>query len=177
MPETPDAFDVPEPGSPDARALTGAVTRLRRALRASIRTEHPWEQLPMAQLELLQACAERSSVRVSELSARQRLAQSTVSGLVAQLARSGLVSREVDSKDRRAAAVRVTELGRARLAEWTRAHERRLEYALTALAEPERAAIRAALPALTHLAERLEEAGAPPGPDETGGGRTPALGS
>jgi hypothetical protein len=34
--------------------LTDVVTRLRRALRSSIRTEYPWESLPMAQVELLQ---------------------------------------------------------------------------------------------------------------------------
>ncbi|WP_371618693.1 MarR family winged helix-turn-helix transcriptional regulator [Streptomyces sp. NBC_00454] len=138
--------------------MTAVVTRLRRALRASIRTEYPWEQLPMAQVELLQVCAERSPVRVSELAARQRLAQSTVSGLIAQMVKAGLVSREVDGADRRAAAVSATAIGHERLAAWTRAHERRLEHALTALPEAERAAIRAALPALSRLAARLEDA-------------------
>lgn len=156
MPGAPDAR--PGADSPEARALTAAVTRLRRALRASIRTEYPWEQLPMAQVELLQVCVEHSPVRVSELAARQRLAQSTVSGLVATMATNGLVKREVDSEDRRAAAVSATDTGRLRLAAWTRAHERRLGHALTALPDADRAALRAALPALTRLAARLEEA-------------------
>jgi len=38
----------------DAWLLTELVTRLRRVLRASIRTDYPWESLPMAQVELLQ---------------------------------------------------------------------------------------------------------------------------
>ncbi len=156
VPGAPDA--PPGEGSPEARALTAAVTRLRRALRASIRTDYPWEQLPMAQVELLQVCVEHSPVRVSELAARTRLAQSTVSGLIAQLATSGLVRREVDSQDRRAAAVSATDTGRLRLAAWARAHERRLEHALTALPDADRTALRAALPALTRLAARLEEA-------------------
>ncbi|MCJ0873403.1 MarR family winged helix-turn-helix transcriptional regulator [Streptomyces sp. AP-93] len=161
-PDSPDSPDTPVTppggGSPEARALTAAVTRLRRALRASIRTEYPWEQLPMAQVELLQVCVEHSPVRVSELAARTRLAQSTVSGLIAQLTMNGLVSRGVDSEDRRAAAVSATDSGRLRLAAWTRAHERRLEHALTALPDADRAALHVALPALTRLAARLEEA-------------------
>ncbi|MER5485129.1 MarR family winged helix-turn-helix transcriptional regulator [Streptomyces sp. NPDC002812] len=159
MPGPPGAPDAqPGAGSPDARELTAAVTRLRRALRASIRTEYPWEQLPMAQVELLQVCVAHSPVRVSELAARQRLAQSTVSGLVATMVLNGLVTRAVDSEDRRAAAVSATDAGRLRLAAWTRAHERRLEHALTALSDADREALRTALPALARLAARLEDA-------------------
>ncbi|MFD5145078.1 MarR family winged helix-turn-helix transcriptional regulator [Streptomyces sp. NPDC058401] len=159
MPGTPGAPEAqPGSGSPEARALTAAVTRLRRALRSSIRTEYPWEHLPMAQVELLQVCVEHSPVRVSELAARRRLAQSTVSGLVATMVRNGLMTRAVDSGDRRAAAVSATDAGRLRLAAWTRAHERRLDHALTALPDADRAALRAALPALARLAACLEDA-------------------
>ena len=42
----------------DARQLTDVVTRLRRALRKSIRTDYPWESLPMAQVELLMSLAD-----------------------------------------------------------------------------------------------------------------------
>ncbi|MCX4782953.1 MarR family winged helix-turn-helix transcriptional regulator [Streptomyces sp. NBC_01264] len=119
--------------------------------------------LPMAQVELLQVCVEHSPVRVSELASHQRLAQSTVSGLVATTATNGLVIREVDSEvdseERRAAAVRATDAGRLRLAAWTRAHERRLEHALTALPHADRAALRTALPAPTRLAASLEDGG------------------
>ncbi|SEG83720.1 transcriptional regulator, MarR family [Actinacidiphila yanglinensis] len=139
----------------DSRRLTEAVTRLRRALRASIRTDYPWETLPMAQVELLQVLAERSPARVSELAARQRLANSTVSGLVSQMIGSGLVTRDVDPGERRAAAVALTDAGREQLAAWTRAHERRLDGALAALDDADRAAVRAALPALFRLAEHL----------------------
>jgi DNA-binding MarR family transcriptional regulator len=139
----------------DARRLTEAVTRLRRALRASIRTDYPWETLPMAQVELLQVLAERSPARVSELATRQRLANSTVSGLIGQMITSGLVTRDVDPGERRAAAVSLTDLGREQLAAWTRAHERRLDAALAALDDTDRAAVRAALPALFHLVDHL----------------------
>ncbi|WP_151483781.1 MarR family winged helix-turn-helix transcriptional regulator [Streptomyces albicerus] len=141
----------------DARLLTEAVTRLRRALRASIRTDYPWETLPMAQVELLQVLGEHSPARISDLAARQRLAPSTVSGLIGQMITAGLVAREVDPADRRASVVTLTDAGRDQLAAWTTAHERRMDAALATLDETERAALSGALPALFRLAENLGE--------------------
>ncbi|MCQ9179258.1 MarR family winged helix-turn-helix transcriptional regulator [Streptomyces sp. IBSBF 2953] len=147
----------------DARLLTEAVTRLRRALRASIRTDYPWETLPMAQVELLQVLGEHSPARISDLATRQRLAPSTVSGLIGQMINAGLVVREIDPADRRASVVTLTDTGREQLAAWTAAHERRLDAALTALDDTERAAVADALPALFRLAEHLGEPGDGPG--------------
>ncbi|MCX3058838.1 MarR family winged helix-turn-helix transcriptional regulator [Streptomyces beihaiensis] len=147
----------PRPDGPDARRLTEAVTRLRRALRASIRTDYPWETLPMAQVELLQVLGKHSPSRVSDLAARQRLAPSTVSGLIGQMINAGLVARGVDPADRRASVVTLTDSGRDQLAAWTAAHERRLAGALDALDDDARAAITGALPALFQLAENLGE--------------------
>jgi DNA-binding MarR family transcriptional regulator len=144
-------------GEPEARLLTEAVTRLRRALRSSIRTDYPWETLPMAQVELLQVLGEHSPVRISDLAARRRLAPSTVSGLIGQMIAAGLVTREVDSADRRASVVTLTGAGRAKLDAWTTAHERRIDAALAALDDSSRAAITRALPALFQLAEQLDE--------------------
>ncbi|MCX4549754.1 MarR family winged helix-turn-helix transcriptional regulator [Streptomyces sp. NBC_01387] len=151
----------PTPGDdvPDARLLTEAVTRLRRALRASIRTDYPWETLPMAQVELLQVLAEHSPTRISDVAARQRLANSTVSGLVGQMITSGLVARAVDPEDRRASVVTLTTAGRDQLKAWTDAHERRLATALATLDGPDRAAVGAALPALLRIAEQLDDSG------------------
>ncbi|WP_306184804.1 MULTISPECIES: MarR family winged helix-turn-helix transcriptional regulator [unclassified Streptomyces] len=142
---------------PEARLLTEAVTRLRRALRSSIRTDYPWESLPMAQVELLQVLGEHSPTRISDLAARRRLAPSTVSGLIGQMITAGLVTRDVDSADRRASVVTLTDAGREQLAAWTAAHERRIDAALAELDDSSRAAITGALPALFQLAERLGE--------------------
>jgi DNA-binding MarR family transcriptional regulator len=142
---------------PDARLLTEAITRLRRALRSSIRTDYPWETLPMAQVELLQVLGEHSPARISDLAARRRLAPSTVSGLIGQMITAGLVARDVDPADRRASVVTLTDAGREKLAAWTTAHERRMDTALAALHDSERTAIVNALPALFRLAEHLGE--------------------
>ena len=116
------------------------MTRLRRALRASIRTEYPWETLPMAQVELLQVLGEHSPARVGDLALRQHLAASTVSGLIGQMITSGLVTRDVDPADRRASVVTLTDAGRAQLNAWAQAHERRMDAALATLDETDRAA-------------------------------------
>lgn len=143
----------------DLHQLTDVVNRLRRALRTSIRTDYPWETLPMAQVEVLQTLAEASPTRVSDLASRMRLAQSTVSGLLGQMMAASLVERSIDTSDRRQSVVTLTEQGKAQLADWQQAHERRLASAVTDLASGDRAAIATALPALDRLVARLRDPG------------------
>jgi DNA-binding MarR family transcriptional regulator len=139
----------------DARGLTDVVARLRRVLRSSIRTDYPWESLPMAQVELLQSLAESAPARVGDLAARLRLAPSTVSGLISQMIMSGLVERGTDAHDRRVAVVALSDGGSRQLREWNAAHQRRIAGALAELEPGERAAIDGALPALSRLVDRL----------------------
>jgi len=161
--------------APDTTAhrLTDVVTRLRRALRTSIRTEYPWEALPMAQIELMQALSDQSPARVGDLAARQRLSTSTVSGLISQLMTAGLVVRGTHAEDRRVAVVELTDAGRGQLADWQAAHQRRIGAALERLAPDEQDAVAAALPALAKLVEFLvagsgPEAGSGSGPGTEG---------
>lgn len=139
----------------DTRLLTEAVTGLRRVLRASMRTEYPWETLPIAQVEILQSLAEAEPARAGELAERLRLAPNTVSGLISRLMTAGLVDRSTDATDRRVSVVQLTQPGRERLAAWQEAHERRIGAALDALSPEHRAALGAALPAMAELVEHL----------------------
>src|SRR5512139_1521465 len=139
------------PADSAAYRLTDVVTRLRRALRTSIRTEYPWESLPMAQIELMQSLNDSSPARVGDLAARLRLSASTVSGLISQLMSAGLVNRGTHPEDRRVAVVGLTEAGHAQLAGWQAAHQRRIGAALGQLSEEDRGAVTAALPALAKL--------------------------
>jgi DNA-binding MarR family transcriptional regulator len=143
----------------DAEALTDVVNRLRRVLRAGIRTDYPWETLPMAQIELLQCLRdhEPAGIRVGEICATLHLAPATTSGLVQQLVEAGTATRDADPADRRAAVVRLTKAGRRQLLDWQKAHERRLGTALGQLSAPQRAAISAAVPALAVLVDKLSE--------------------
>ncbi|MFJ3792463.1 MarR family winged helix-turn-helix transcriptional regulator [Kitasatospora sp. NPDC090091] len=150
--ETPT--DLAPPALERARRLTDVVTRLRRALRSSIRTDYPWESLPMAQVELLQTLA-AAPLRVGELADRQRLAPNTVSGLVGKLLEAGFVDRQADPGDRRTARIALTPAGRRQLDDWQHAHERRIATALGTLSPADREAVMQALPALDSLARAL----------------------
>ncbi|WP_163507548.1 MarR family winged helix-turn-helix transcriptional regulator [Fodinicola acaciae] len=139
----------------DVAALTDVVARLRRALRSSIRTDYPYESLPIAQVELMQALGEVPSLRIGDLASQLRLAANTVSGLASQLIDAGLVDRQADPADRRAGLLTLTAAGRQKLSDWQAAHERRIGAALATLAEQDRAAITAAIPALARLVATL----------------------
>ncbi len=66
-------------GSGEGWALTEVITRLRRALRSSVREEFAWESLPMAQVEFLQRLSSESGLRIVELARKHRMATNTVS--------------------------------------------------------------------------------------------------
>ena len=149
-----DRVAAPAPVS-DAGGLAAVVTRLRRVLRTSIRTDYPWEQLPMARVELLLALDEHQPARIGELARRLRLAPNTVSGLVQVLVETGLVSRGPDATDRRVVVVTLTGAGRRQLNDWELAHQERLGGALEGLTAADQHSVVAALPALNRLVDRL----------------------
>ncbi|MEU9130886.1 MarR family transcriptional regulator [Kitasatospora sp. NPDC048540] len=155
-----------------AQRLTDVITRLRRALRSSIRTDYPWESLPMAQVELLQTLA-AAPLRVGELAERQRLAPNTVSGLIGKLLDAGFVDRQADPGDRRTARIALTEAGHRQLHDWRQAHERRLADALESLSPENRDAVMLALPGLEQLARSLTSGGG----SSTGGSSATVTGS
>jgi DNA-binding MarR family transcriptional regulator len=144
----------------DAWLLTDIVTRLRRVLRASIRSDYPWETLPMAQVEILQRLADEPGLRLRELATRHRLANNTVSTLIQQMVIADLVTRNPDPADRRAVQLFLTATGNELLSSWRQAHERRFESALDKLEPGDRSAVLAALPALSRLVEKMEDADA-----------------
>ncbi len=139
-----------------AWTLADIITRMRRALRASVRSDIPWEKLPMAQVEILQRLDDEPGIRIIDLAKRHRLATNTVSTLIQQMVVSDLVIRTTAPTDRRAVCLDLTELGRASLHGWLRANETRLTTALAELSVEEQRTIDDALPALAALAAQLE---------------------
>jgi hypothetical protein len=130
--------------SVDVRALTEVVGRLRRTLRRSIRTDYPWEQLPMARVELMHALSELGgSARVGEL--------------VQRLIDDGLAERMVDPLDRRASVIALMPAGAEELERWTDANDTRIRAAMGSLPSTDQTAIRQALPALQSLVDALEQ--------------------
>ena len=155
----------------DATELAAIVTRLRRILRTAVRSDYPWEILPMAQVEILQRLAEEPGLRVRDLADRHRLAPNTISTLIQQMVTAGLVTREPDATDRRAVTVSLTAVGEQALAGWSMANRYRLEAALAELPDRDRRTIAAAVPALSRLVaelERVDRDGARPAAADAG---------
>lgn len=140
----------------DVGTLAAVVARLRRVLRASIRSDYAWERLPMAQVEILHRLAEEPGLRISDLATRHRLAVNTVSNLIQQMVVAGLVERIPDEVDRRAVAINLTTAGRHELETWLEANNARLARAMSQLSPHDQRAIAEMLPSLGRLVEQLE---------------------
>jgi hypothetical protein len=77
---------------------------------------------------------------------------------------AGLITRAGREEDRRTASLRLTAAGEVAVGRWQRLNEELLRTALTALAQPTRGVLDAALPALRELAGAIDAlADAPPG--------------
>lgn len=153
------------PSASRVRELTDVITRMRRALRRSIRADYPWEARPMAQIEVLQMLQETGAVRLGDLADRLNLAQSTVSSLVGRLLADGLVERDTDQRDRRAALIRLSPPGTTQLADWDLAHQQRLGRALRTLTPSDGTKVQDALPALARLVDALNAEASAKGAD------------
>ncbi len=106
------------------------VAALREALRAFLRESEltarkngltPQRHLLLLMIKGAPDGSERSTV--TELAARLRLAQTTVTDLVRRAEDAGLVAREQSDVDARVAILRLTEEGEQRLARSFRAHD------------------------------------------------------
>ena len=75
----------------------------------------------------------RDGLRMSHLSAHLKVSNGNVTGIVDSLIHEGLVTRQVDSHDKRATTVRLTCLGIDRFAVMARAHERWIDTMFTEL--------------------------------------------
>ncbi len=140
----------------DLDALADVVTRLRRALRRVVRSDLPFETLPMAQIEVMQLLAERPGLRAGEVGDALLLAPTTVSTLIGTLLAQDLIDRQPDPADRRAWRLVLTAEGEARLADWQQSNRRVMRSAASGLADEDLVALRNALPALTRLVTELD---------------------
>jgi len=75
----------------------------------------------------------RDGLRMSHLSAHLKVSNGNVTGIVDSLIHEGLVTRRVDSDDKRATTVRLTRLGIDRFVAMARAHERWIDTMFTEL--------------------------------------------
>lgn len=75
----------------------------------------------------------RDGLRMSHLSAHLKVSNGNVTGIVDSLIHEGLVTRRVDSHDKRATTVRLTRHGIERFAAMARSHERWIDTMFTEL--------------------------------------------
>ena len=101
--------------------------RLRGSLRTEFDTTLPRFDV-MATLDRY-----RDGLRMSHLSAHLKVSNGNVTGIVDSLIHEGLITREVDSDDKRATTVRLTRHGIERFAIMARAHERWIDTMFTEL--------------------------------------------
>jgi DNA-binding MarR family transcriptional regulator len=142
---------------PVADDLMATLSSLRRAVRRRVRRDWPHRPLPESEVELLRLVRERPGIRVQDAAAGLGVAANTVSTLVRHLLDRGLLVRDADPDDGRAARLSLSAGALARIADWRDRRQRIVSAAFEALPADERRAIVAALPGLHHLADRLGE--------------------
>jgi DNA-binding MarR family transcriptional regulator len=132
----------------EALQLVIALHRLLRGLRkANIAAPHPTQFIVLALL------AQHGALRVGELAARIPCPQPTATTTVAGLQTAGLVTREVDPADGRAALVLITEAGRRTVRAAAQREAEALAALLATVEEEDLRILRAAIPLLSGLAE------------------------
>jgi len=115
------------------------------------------ERLSFTTLSVLHTLARGGPMRLTELTASEQVTQSAVTQIVTKLERDGLVERRPHPSDGRAVLVHLTAAGRS-IVDGRRADRRAHLAALTGrLTRDERAAVAAALPALTRMVELSKE--------------------
>ena len=147
----------------DAAELLAAIGAVRRVARRAVRTAANGDPLPPARSELLRLAARRPGIGVAEAAAELRLAPNSVSTMVSKLTEDGLLSRGRVESDGRSVRLTVTEAGAARIEQWQDIRTDLVGRALDGLAPADRQALMTAIPALTLLAELMEELLSPGG--------------
>jgi DNA-binding MarR family transcriptional regulator len=141
----------------DAGELLAAIGAVRRVARRAVRSAVDAEALPPARSELLRLAARRPGIGVAEAAQELRLAPNSVSTMVSKLTEDGLLSRGRDAADGRSVRLTVTEAGTARIEQWRDLRAELAGRALETLSPADRRALSAAVPALTRLAEQMED--------------------
>ncbi|WP_328953404.1 MarR family winged helix-turn-helix transcriptional regulator [Kitasatospora purpeofusca] len=154
------------PGLPDpalGEEFSTLLVGIQRLVRRRLREGQAEPRLRGAQVELLRLVADFPGLRVSDAAAELCLAANSVSTLVNQLVALGLLRREVDPADRRAALLYATGEAVERLAAWRARREALVGEVVAGLSADDRAALAAALPALRGVATGLRERAGEPG--------------
>jgi DNA-binding MarR family transcriptional regulator len=136
-----------------ASQLGDAIGRLNTRLRRDVVDAG----VSLARARTLGTLEREGPRRLTDLAVVEEVAQPTMSALVAALEANGLVSRRGDSADGRTVVVSITDKGRRCLGRIRDRRSSSLQQSLANLSSEDRAAIAAAIPALAHLLEKMDE--------------------
>lgn len=140
-----------------ADELMTVMACLRRRVRRRLRDEMPEPRLRGAQVELLRVVEEQPGIGVVAAARELHMAGNSVSTLVNQLVDAGMLHRETDPRDRRAACLWLTPAAQQRLDGWRAARVRLVTSGLAELDGAEVEALTRALPALRALLGALAD--------------------
>jgi DNA-binding MarR family transcriptional regulator len=133
----------------EAQAVRQGVQRLSRRLQV----ERSPTGLSLTKVSLLGHLARRGDLSPGELAAADRLQPQSVTRVLAELERDGLVQRYPDPVDKRTRRMRITVTGRATLGEDMRDRDEWLADAMSELTPAERATLLEAADLLARLGE------------------------
>ncbi len=138
------------PLAPAASELTELATALDRVM-SWVRRQSPPSELSMTALTTLARLAVDGPVRISDLARHEGVTQPAMTGLVNRLEGMGLVQRQPDPSDGRAALAVITATGHDFIDRRRRQRATALAGQLSELPAADQAALLAALPALDRL--------------------------
>lgn len=144
------AQSVPTEAAAELRSLVGRLSRRLRRTESGV-------GLSPTQLSVLGALARHGPMASAELSEHEGINPTMLSRIVARLAAMGLIARDQDPLDGRAAVLSATAQGRHRQLRIQAERDRVLERSLATLEERQRGLLLEALPILDLLAEQLRD--------------------
>ena len=146
---------------PQATSLTTELakllSRIGRGLRYRTRAARETLDITQSESELLRLLDRRPGIRVNDAAVELGVASNSVSTLVKQLNRAGLIERSTDPLDGRAACLRLTPQAIEWVTRLGNAREEAIERALQSLSDADREQILEAIPALKHFAKAIAD--------------------
>ena len=139
-----------------AEQLLASIAVIRRRSRYIAREDSPDPRLTTAQVELLRLVDSHPRLTVATAASELHLAANTVSTLVGQLSRLGLLDRSYDTSDRRVVHLDLTEASRQRMSGWRRRRLAAVTKVVNNLDPEDREHLAKAMNALEQLGEGLK---------------------